>query len=422
MSLVVVGLSHHTSPIELRERLHFSAAEIPQALMTLRRRIVDAGAVILSTCNRVEIYAHHPDATEELYRELRRFLSVAKGVDESDFDAHLYQRSDSAVAGHLFRVASSLDSLVVGEDQILGQVKDAYLLAQAEQSTDKVISVLFQKAFSVAGEIRTKSRIGEGKVSIGSVAVDLAVSIFTDLAGKTVMIIGSGEMGELTLKSLIGRGVARVLLVNRSVEKAQELSAKYQGEPMPMDLLNDLLHLADIVVVSTSSPEYVLKREHFVQALRQRSRAPMCVVDISVPRNVAPDVNTLDNVYLYDVDALQETANQNMAARQNEIEQCMLTVEARAGQFWQWMQGLLAEPTIVSMSRELNAIRERELTKTLRSLPDLTDTQRAEIEYLSKRIVNNILQRPMTQLKQEVVQQDAHNVLHLVKRLFGLEN
>ena len=224
------------------------------------------------------------------------------------------------------------------------------------------------------------------------------------------------------LKSLVGRGVGRVLLVNRSMDKARELSGQNRGEPVPFEQLAEQLHVADIVIVSTSAPDYLLRREHFVQALKQRGRAPMCVIDISVPRNVAPDVNTLDNIYLYDVDALQETANRNMAARQNEIECCMTTVEARSDQFWQWMQGLLAEPTIVSMSRELNAIRERELQKTLRSLPGLTDEQRAEVEYLSKRIVNNILQRPMTQLKQEVAQEDPSTVLHLVKRLFGLEN
>ena len=422
MSLVAIGISHHTSPVGLREQLHFPPAELPQALLSLRKRLDGAGAVILSTCNRVEIYANHPSQPGDHFRELRRFLSESRGVDESDFAQHLYEHHDRTVAGHLFRVASSVDSLVVGEDQILGQVKDAYVLAQAEQSTDKIISALFQKAFSVAGEVRTNTRINEGKVSVGSVGVDLAVNIFSSLKDKTVMIIGSGDMGELTLKSLISKGVGRVLLMNRSIEKAQELAQTYHGEPVPLSELAKYLPSADIVITSTSATEYILRVPQVTAALKQRGQAPMIVIDIAVPRNVDPAVNALDNVYLYDIDGLQETANRNLDARRKEVERCIQLIEQRADQFWHWMQGLLAEPTIVSMSQELHAIRERELLKTLHALPDLTDAQRDEVTYLSKRIVNNILQRPMTQLKHEVAEQDPHTVLHLVKRLFGLEN
>lgn len=420
MSLVVSGLSHHTSPVEIRERLHFPESQLPAALMRVRKQLDDAGVVILSTCNRVEIYANTPEACEDSFGRIRGFLSDWHGVPETEFAQMLYERGGRDAVGHLFHVASSLDSMVVGEGQILGQVHDAYLLAQAEQATDKVISQLFQRAFSVAKDVRSRSGISEGKVSVGSVAVDLAVSIFGDLAGKTVMVIGSGKMGELALKSLVSRGVSHVLLMNRTQEKAADLAERVHGEPLALSDLDKHLHRADIVITSTGAGDYLLKPADFERALRQRAHAPMFVIDIAVPRNVAPSVNDLDNVYLYDIDSLRQVTESNLEARRKEIARCVEIVDAGIEHFWQWHQGLVAEPTIVSMSEELHAIRERELAKTLASLPDLTERQREEIAYLSKRIVNAILQRPMTQLKREVAHHDPHAVLHLVKRLFGL--
>ncbi|MBX7256701.1 MAG: glutamyl-tRNA reductase [Candidatus Hydrogenedentes bacterium] len=420
MSLVVSGLSHHTSPVELRERLHFPEAQLPAALLRLRRHLDDAGVVILSTCNRVEIYANTPEACDDSFSRIRGFLSEWHGIPEGEFAEMLYERDGRDAVGHLFHVASSLDSLVVGEGQILGQVHDAYLIAQAEQSTDKIISQLFQRAFSVAKDVRSRSGISEGKVSVGSVAVDLAVSIFINLTGKTVMVIGSGKMGELALKSLVSRGVSHVLLVNRTQEKAAELADRIHGEPIALSDLDNHLHRADIIITSTGARDYLLKQPDFEKALRNRAHAPMFVIDIAVPRNVDPSVNELDNVYLYDIDSLQQVTESNLEARRKEIAKCVEIVDAGVDNFWQWHQGLVAEPTIVSMSEELHAIRERELAKTLASLPDLTDKQRDEIAYLSKRIVNAILQRPMTQLKREVAHHDPNTVLHLVKRLFGL--
>lgn len=420
MNVVVVGLSHHSSPVELRERLHFPEKELPNALLSLRKHLDDAGVVILSTCNRVEIYAHAAD-TSDLPVRIRQFLSEWHRIAESEFRSNLYEYTGREAAGHLFRVASSLDSLVVGEGQILGQVHDAFLLAQAEQATDKVTSALFQKAFSVAKNVRSNSSISAGKVSIGSVAVDLAVSIFMELSGKTVMVVGSGKMGELTLKNLVSRGVEKVLLVNRSHEKAVRLAEAVRGEPIPFEAFQENLARADIVIASTAAPGYILGPNEFSAALKNRAQAPMFAIDIAVPRNIDPAVKKLDNVYLYDVDDLQQVADANMEARRHEIDRCMQIVDTGVDHFWAWLQGLVAEPTIVSMAEELNAIRERELQKTLSMLPDLTDRQQEEIAYLTKRIVNTILQRPMRQLKREVADEDPHKVLHLVKRLFGLK-
>lgn len=416
------GLSHHTSPVELRERLAFSDTALPAALLQLHKRLDGAGVVILSTCNRVEIYAHHADPAEKVEGCLRAFLTEWHGVPESEIAEALYAYAGAEAVGHLFRVASSLDSLVVGETQILGQVHDAFLQAQAEQTTDKIISALFQKSFSVAKTVRSESSIAAGKVSISSVAVDLAVSIFGDLSNKTVMVIGSGEMGELTLRSLVAQGVRRVLVANRSLEKAQALAAQYSGDAIGLDALSASLASADIVISSTAAPGFVLRPDDFNHALKQRDQEPMFVIDIAVPRDIDPAVNELDNVYLYDVDDLQEVADKNLDERRREVARCMEIVDRAVDQFQHWMQGLVAEPTIVSMSEELNAIREQELAKTFAKLKDLTEEQRNEIAYLSQRIVNTILQRPMQHIKHEVGHHDPQTVLHLAKRFFGLKD
>lgn len=424
MSLVVVGLSHHTSPVELRERLHFPESSLPNALMHVRSLLGDAGVVVLSTCNRVEIYASTEASPGEAHDAIRRFMGEWHKLPEPEFRDSLYEYEGREAIGHLFRVASSLDSLVVGEAQILGQVHDAFLVSQSEQCTDKVTSAFFQRAFAIAKDVRSRTNISAGKVSVGSVAVDLAVSIFSDLSGKTVMVIGSGKMGEVTLRNLVSRGVDRVLLVNRSQEKAMSLAERVRGEPLPLEALEENLPRADIVISSTAAPQYLLSTAQFHRALKRRGNAPFCVIDIAVPRNIDPAVKKMDNVYLYDVDDLQTVANANLEARRNEIDQCMMRIENGVDQFWGWLQGLAAEPTIVSMNAEIHAIRERELQKGLTQLPNLGEQNEAVREIFAatlKRFANAVLHQPTVQLKREVAEQDPSKVLHLVKRLFGLK-
>ena len=421
MSLVVSGISHHTGDLALRERLAFEQDRIPEALSQIRNRLEDAGAVILSTCNRSEIYVNHIGEAADLQHDIRQFISQWHNIDESEFSDALFEYEGPEVAGHLFRVASSLDSLVVGEDQILGQVHDAYLLAHAEQSTDKIINALFQKAFTVAKKVRSTTGISEGKVSISSVAVDLAVSIFMDLTDKTVMVIGSGEMSELTLKSLVDKGAGRVIMANRSIKNAEVLTTTYNGEAVLLENLSDHLHRADIVISSTGAPGVVLHREAVAQALRKRSQQPMFIIDIAVPRDVEASINELDNVYLYDIDNLQGVAEQNMEVRRNELDRCYELVDAGVDQYARWLKSLIAEPTIVSLSREFNNVRERELEKTLASMKHLSDKDREEVEYLTKRIVNNILQQPLAQMKEDAHESDHSSMLQVIRRIFGLK-
>jgi glutamyl-tRNA reductase len=421
MGVVAVGLSHHTSPLALRERLHFPPEAIPAALRELQKRLHGGAAVILSTCNRVEIYAHHEKDAAALCDDIRAFIAGWHHIAEQEFAPSLYEHKGPEAVSHLFRVTASLDSLVVGEAQILGQVHDAFTLAQEQETVDKVLSALFQRAFSVAKLVRTETRIGAGKVSVASIAVDLAVSIFIDLADKTVMIIGSGKMGESTLKSLLARGVGRILLVNRSHEKARALAEELGGEAVPLDDLDEALPRADIVVTSTAAATPLLNPGHFQRALRKRANAPMFVIDIAVPRNVEAAVNELDNVYVYDVDALKQAADENLKARHEAIGQCLRLIDDGVTKFVQWMQSLIAEPAILSISEELHGIRERELQKLLAAHPDLSGEQREAVIHMTRRIVNAILQRPMSQLKREVATEDPSFVLQLVRRIFGLK-
>jgi glutamyl-tRNA reductase len=420
VTIAITGLSHHSCPVDLRERMAFAEQDLHKALHQLRKPFPNSGAVILSTCNRVEIYLRGDEEAEVLQKGIQDFLEEWHKIPEAEFSPHLYTFDDKDAVKHLFRVASSLDSLVVGEGQILGQVHDAYLNAQTENSTDKIISGLFQRAFKTAKQVHTESNINVGKVSVASVAVDLAISIFGDLANKTALVIGSGETGELALKTLVAQGVQKVLVANRSVDKAKVVAEQYGGEAFALGKLEDYFHRADIVISSTAAPTPILSPDDFKSALKQRKNEPMFAIDIAVPRDIDAGVNDLDNVYLYDMDDLEQVCEQNKEARRSEVEHCLKIVDNQVKQFMKWRKGLHAEPTIVSMAQEFNTIRERELNKTLNTLPDLTDKQRQEVEYLSKRIVNNLLQRPMSQIKHEVAEEDAGGVLHLVKRLFGL--
>jgi glutamyl-tRNA reductase len=422
MTIAVTGLSYRNSPVELREKFTLDAEELPRALDTLKACFPSGGVVLLNTCNRAEVYVHASESASEVFDIVRNFLSEWHRLPEQDFRNHLYERSGRDAVSHAFRVASSLDSMVVGEQQILGQVHDAFLAAQQAGTVDKITNALFQRAFRVAKEVRSRTAISEGKVSVASVAVDVAVSIFNDLRDKTVLLVGSGETAELALKALISRGAGHVIIANRTVQNAAELAQNYRGEAISLDQLSQHLHRADIIISSTGAKEPVLREADFHHALRHRNQEPMLAVDIAVPRDIEAAVDRMNNVYLYTIDDLQQAAEENLNQRRQAALEAERIVEREVEAFTGWQRRLFAEPTLVSMSQELHAIRERELEKTLAQLQDLTDAQREEIEYLTKRIVNKILQRPMSQIKEEAAHEDPHGFLYVVKRLFGIED
>ncbi|MBK9140361.1 MAG: glutamyl-tRNA reductase [Verrucomicrobia bacterium] len=321
MSIVVVGLSHRTSPVEIRERLAFAAEAIPRALVAMRGAGIADEAVIVSTCNRVEIYAASDADPAETLAALKRFLVEFHGFDGALGD-ELYQHGEPDSVAHLFRVVCGLDSMVVGETEILGQVKQAYDVALAGHHTGRRLNKAFQRAFNVAKQIRTETNIQRGSVSVASAAVELAEKIFSSLSERTVLIIGAGDTGEKTARALLSRGAKGLVVTNRSLERAQALAAEFGGRWVPFEDWAGEFGGIDIVISSTAAPHYVLDRRKLEPLLRPRRGRPLLLIDIAVPRDIDPEVNLLDDVYLYNIDDLQAIADDGLRQRQEEIARC----------------------------------------------------------------------------------------------------
>jgi len=334
MEIAVLGLNHRTAPVEVRERVAFPPERLAEGLARLRGELEIPECVILSTCNRVELYCAlpHPDGHRAtLTQFMNRFHALERGLVEETLYWHLQPES----VRHLFRVAAGLDSMVVGESEILGQVKDAYQRAAEVAAVGRVFRELFQQAFTVAKEVRTKTQIGRGAVSVSSVAVELARKIFADFSTKSILLFGAGQMGEATLRCLVGRGARNVLVVNRSYATAEVLAAQVGGRAVPADDLSAALRAADILICSAAADHYLLTRPQVQALMRQRRQRPFFLIDISVPRNLDPAIGTLDNVYLYNIDDLEGIAAANLQRRCVELGPCLTIIEAKAQQFLQ---------------------------------------------------------------------------------------
>jgi glutamyl-tRNA reductase len=329
MSIVVIGLSHHTSPVELRERFAFSDARIPEALGTLRRSGLAEEAVILSTCNRVEIYAAAANDDGKKLAALQEFLMNCHDY-HGPLGNEVYALREPQSIEHLFKVACGLDSMVLGETEILGQLKRAYQLALEHQHTGGRLNKAFQKAFNVAKQIRTETNIQRGSVSVGSVAVELAEKIFHDLHDRQVMVIGAGEMSEKTARALLSRGARSIIVSSRSHERAQALAAQLGGRAVPFDGWASEFVMIDIVISSTSAPHYILDRGKLDPLMKLRKNRPLLLIDIAVPRDIEPEVNFLANVYLYNIDDLQAIADDYLKQRQEEIARCEAIIRQKA--------------------------------------------------------------------------------------------
>lgn len=334
MQIAVLGLNHRTAPVEVRERVAFPPERVAEGLARLRRECDVSESLILSTCNRVELYCALPEVNGHraaLAHFVNQFHALEPGVVDQTWYWHLQPHSVT----HLFRVASGLDSMVLGESEILGQVKEAYQRATEADSVGRVFHGLFQSAFSVAKEVRTKTQIGRGAVSVSSVAVDLARKIFADFSTKTILIFGAGQMGEATLRCLVGRGARHVLVANRSHDAAETLATEIGGRPVAADDVPAALREADILISSTAADRYLVTRPQVQALMRQRRQRPFFVIDISVPRNVDPAIGTLDNVYLYNIDDLQGIAAANLQRRADELEACLSIIDTNAQRFVQ---------------------------------------------------------------------------------------
>jgi glutamyl-tRNA reductase len=417
MKLQLIGVNHKSAPIEVRERLAIPESRMAEAL----RRLLDYPGVeeglILSTCNRVEVLAHGNCGAMELRRFLRDYLRLAP----SDYESQLYEYEESEAIRHLFRVASSLDSMVVGEPQILGQVKDAYACARSVGAVHSQLDLLLTRAFAVAKRVRTETAIGGSAVSVASVAVELAKKIFGSLQGKHVYLVGAGKMSELAARHLLAHGAASIFVANRTYDRAAYLAAKFNGEAILFEELYDTCDRADIVITSTGAPFAIFRREHGELFLSRRKNRPMFFIDIAVPRNVDPEMNKLDGIFLYDIDDLQQAVSTNVSDRRKEAEKAEEIIANEVERFQAYLHTLQVAPTIVSLQDHLETIRQMEIDRVRGRLGSLSAEQEAAIDALTRGIVNKIMHTPISTLKSAARETEATTVIDLVRRLFNLE-
>lgn len=421
-NLLLMGVNHRSAPVELRERLAFSNETVEPAL----RRLVDHHVVregaIVSTCNRVEVITCTTDV-DAAGEKIKTLLAEGQQIARPLFEPHLYMRIGKEAVSHLFRVTSSLDSMVVGEPQILGQVKDAYAVSSSLGTLGNILHRCFHKSFSVAKRVRSETRVAAKAVSISSAAVDLARSIFDHLDDKTAMVIGAGEMGEQTVRHLQGNGIGTVLVTNRTFQRAVELARQCSGTVVPFDQLHKHLHLADVVIGSAGVNEYLLVPAVVEEVLRERKRRSMFFIDLGVPRNFDPRLNKLENVFLYDIDDLEKVIEDNKDEREREAIRAESIVAEEVESFWSWLSSTEVTPTIVALREKADVIRQRELEKTLASLKELPPHARQAIEALSNSLMNKLLHPPIAYLKstgRANAEQETDNVL-TVRRMFGLD-
>ncbi len=420
MGIVVVGLSHKTAPIEVREKLNFPEATLPDALRKLMTYEGVRESLIVSTCNRVEIYASVPDSRLGIDL-IKQFITDYHGLSREALERSLYVYPDAEGVRHTFRVASSLDSLVLGEAQILGQLKDAFDIALKTKTTSTILNKLIKKAISVAKRVRTETRLAEGAVSISSAAVELAKKIFGELEGKTVMLLGAGEMAELAAQHLLGNGVKNIMVANRTFERAEELAKEFKGDAIRFEHFPDALVMADILICATGAPQYVVNRDMIARAVKERRHKPIFLIDISNPRNIDPDAGKADNVYLYDIDDLQSKVDVNTEGRRREAEKAEEIVMQEVETYLQWERSLDAVPTIVDLREKLEDIRKRELDKTLCQLNGVSDDHRRAVEAMSQAIVNKFLHAPLVVLKRAAASPEGGDVISTARRIFNLD-
>ena len=423
MPLAVVGANHRTAPIELRERLAFGRTELPDAL--LRLAADGSEVVVLTTCNRTEIYLALPDGSDADERA-RALLAARIGEDPAGAARHLYAHRDRQAAEHLFRVAAGLDSMIVGEPQIQGQVKEAYAAArevagEAGPVVGQVLHRLFQTAFSVGGRVRSETGLGIGAASVSSAAVDLAKKIFGSLRGRRALVLGAGEMSELTLECLRGEGVETAIVANRTWDRAREMAARCGGAAIRWDELGAALPRVDIVICSTAAPHPVLTVQRLREALPHGARRPLCVIDIAVPRDVEPAVGDEPNVFLYNLDDLQQVVDDSLGRRRAQLPRAEEIVARGVDEYWTWYSGLAVVPTIRALRDRGEEVRRAELERVLRQLSHLSPEDQLAIDALTRTLVNKVLHAPTARLKDAAGNGRGTGVLDTVRYLFELD-
>ncbi|CAM4362202.1 glutamyl-tRNA reductase [Paenibacillus tarimensis] len=420
MHIIVVGLNYRTAPVEVRERFSFAEADLPEAVRQLKHTKSILEGVIVGTCNRTEIYAvvdrHHLCG-----HYIRSFMEQWFGLPRDQFTQHLYMYEDDRAIDHLFRVTSGLDSMVIGETQILGQVKNAFLLAQQEKATGTLFNMLFKQAVTLAKRAHAETSIGESAVSVSYAAVELGKRIFGKFSGKTVMIIGAGKMSELTAKHLHANGAERVLVVNRTYERALELAGKFRGEPITLTEAETRLHEADVIISSTGAKDFVLTKTMVQQEMQRRQSRPLFMIDIAVPRDLDPAIAEIPNVFLYDIDDLEGIVESNLEQRRREAVKIEAMIEEEKDEFRSWYKTLGVVPLIRSLQSKAAAVHEETMGSMLNKLPNLDEHERKVISKLTKSMVNQLMSEPILRIKEMAGDKRADEAMDLFVKLFALE-
>jgi glutamyl-tRNA reductase len=421
MSIVLVGINHKTAPVEVRELLAFSDRACTEGLPRLVDGEVVREGLIVSTCNRVEILsAITTDQLESGTQRIAEFLDAARNLPPGFLSDHLYSHTDENAIRHIFRVASSLDSMVVGEPQVLGQVRHAYSLAVEAGTAGRVLNRLVHHTFHVAKRVRSETGIASSAVSISYMAVELGKKIFDSLKGRVVMLIGAGEMAELSARHLVNAGATRVLIVNRTKESAERLAEEFKGLAVPFEQLSQSLSEADVVICSTGAPDYVVTADMVRSATEQKRNRPTCIIDISVPRNVDPAVGKVPNVFVFDIDDLESVITSNIREREREAERAELIVQSEVMQFQQSLRAMDIGPTIGALRQKLQQVARAEMERQRKRLGSLTPDQEAAIEALLMSTVNKISHPVLNQMRRSYELSDSDTVQAL-RDIFGLE-
>jgi glutamyl-tRNA reductase len=418
MRVLIVGLNHITAEVEVREKLAFDGPKLEQGLLKLKELPSIRETVVLSTCNRVEMYANVKDPSKAS-DDIMGFISEFHGIRSELLDGALYFHTDRDAVKHSFRVASSLDSMIVGEPQILGQLKDAFEFALQKKTTGVLLNKLMKKSISVAKRVRTETRIAENAVSISFAAVELTKKIFAEVEQKSVMLLGAGEMAELAAKHLLNTGVRELLVANRTYERGVELAREMGGRAVKYETFLDEMRHTDIVICSTGAPTYVVNKDQMHAVMKARKQRPVFIIDISVPRNIDPAINDMANVYLYDVDDLQGVVDENVLGRKKEAEKAEGIVEEEVETFLRWQSSLDAVPAIVALREKAESIKQQEIEKLFRKNPGMGEAEREALEQLASAITNKLIHSPTTALKEDAEDKDV--LIALVKRLYGIE-
>jgi glutamyl-tRNA reductase len=422
MRYQLIGVNHKSAPLEVRERLAIPESRLPDTCRELAAHPGVEEGMIISTCNRVEMITHTTNGSADL----RGFLHEHFHLTAEELDGHLYEFREKEAVRHLFRVASSLDSMVVGEAQILGQVKEAYATARAVGSVRGQLDQLFTRAFAVAKRVRSETAVGSSSVSIASVAVELAKKIFGTLQGKNVFIVGAGKMSELAARHLMAHGCASIFVANRTYDRAIGLAEKFNGQAIKFDDLYESCDRADIVITSTGAPHAIFRREHGEQFLARRKNRPMFFIDIAVPRDVSPEMAKLDGVFVYDIDDLQQAVSSHVADRSKEAELAEAIILSEVENFKTRFEARLhtrdVVPTIVSLQDHLETIRQAEIDRVRSRMGSLTPDQEMAVEALTRGIINKVMHTPITTLKTAAREAEATTVIEVVRRLFNLHD